>query len=813
MLGPGPGPAPTPSLTLPPLRELDKALGPEADHGRISNPQPRSQSSDPHLHQHFQQQRPQQQHGQGHGQYSQHSPSLASSQHSYKHHDSSSRFSSTGSLPDLYMSSPAAPPSTTTSSSPSRTDSISNMDYLQSNSTSRTLPGATGGGTVPNSSETETANPQQHQEPAPSSSTPAAAPNNNTTTTATTTTASTVATTGAAAKEGNAKNNATTAENQQQQGRNSTKRAAQNRAAQRAFRQRKDLYVRELERKADLLQQAEFKIARLSARNRELEELVFQAQQYRQGISPSPMVSPLPHHLPHAHNQDSPITGGSLDRGDRERGRESDREWEREREREWAIRERSHNHADSIGGPPYDHFNPSSIPRPALGRHSSHQHLRHAYNASSPPISSDAFKHLSLNNKLSSRLHDQQRPESDHEIEMRTRPSRHLHRHPSESSLNLSRAGSFPGAPAPTDSRIELGSSSPVVNSANNAAMGTKASTPGSLGALPPSGPHDLSSLHHYPSSPLTPTHERIPPYSSNQNPRGISGMAGPNGPMSSPTSEVSSYDFAKKRPSDGTIGWSGSSSGPGSDLYRSSQDAHPHHPYLAHHAVKKQASWSSLSDQRRLQHSLKKQPSWGSISEYRHSWRTKSVESPEMVSENARFGGGGAGGGGGGGGAVPGLPRIPSQFSQRPPPPPALHHHPHHHHQQQQHSSSGFEREHPPSPAASFTYSPTSAHSQPYPQHGRQPSDYFNTPRAPAAPATKHDRHESSDMEIVQDSSHSSAGGGHYAARQQAVYDADPYEMERDDRFVRKESIKSNMSVVSGSSPERSYNMQSDAC
>ncbi|KAF9286375.1 hypothetical protein BGZ68_002946 [Mortierella alpina] len=94
MLGPGPGPAPTPSLTLPPLRELDKVLGPEADHGRISNPQPRSQSSDPHLHQHFQQQRPQ-----GHSQYPQHSPSLASSQHGYKHHDPSSHFPSTGSLP------------------------------------------------------------------------------------------------------------------------------------------------------------------------------------------------------------------------------------------------------------------------------------------------------------------------------------------------------------------------------------------------------------------------------------------------------------------------------------------------------------------------------------------------------------------------------------------------------------------------------------------------------------------------------------------------------------------------------------------
>ncbi|KAG0204321.1 hypothetical protein BGX28_003716 [Mortierella sp. GBA30] len=740
MLGPGPGPAPTPSLTLPSLRELDKALGPESEHGRIPNHQPRSQSSDPHLHQHFHQQRPQPQHGHGslQNQYTPHS-SLASSQQGYQHHDQSRRFSSSGSLPDLYMSSPSAPPSTATSSSLSRVDSISSMDYLQNNLAGRRTSSSANGGGLTNPTETETVNSQQ--EPAPSSSAPAAASATGTATVASVN----------ANENGGAVNNTSSSGNQpqQQQGRNSTKRAAQNRAAQRAFRQRKDLYVRELERKADLLQQAESKIAHLSARNRELEEMVFQAQQYRQGSSSSPMLTSLPQQQPH-HRQDSPITGISIDRVERERGRESDREWERERD--WTLRERTHNHTDSIGAPPYDHFNSSPIARPALGRHSSHQHLRQAYNSSSPPLSSEAFKHLSLNNKLPSHLHDQQRPESDHEIEMQSRPSRHLHRHPSESSLNLGRGASFPlsSTGGSADSRVDMASSSPVPNAINSTARANKASFAGSLGALPPSGPHDV---HHYPGSPLTPTHERIPLYASNQE-------------------TSSAYDVAKKRPSDGTINWSGSSSGPGSDLYRSTPDPHPHHPYHSHHAVKKQASWSSLSDQRRLQHSLKKQPSWGSISEYRHSWRT--TESPEMISENARFGG-----------TAPALPRIPSQFSQRPPPPPTL---------QQQHH--GFEREYPTSPAAPFSYSPPNAHSQQH-QHVRQTSDYFNTPRGPPS-VTQHDSHGSSEMDIVQDNS--STGNATYA--RQAAYDTDSYEMERDERYARKEPVNSSMSM--GSSPER---------
>ncbi|KAG0327462.1 hypothetical protein BG004_002763 [Podila humilis] len=60
--------------------------------------------------------------------------------------------------------------------------------------------------------------------------------------------------------------------------RNSTKRAAQNRKSQRAFRQRKDQYVRELERKASLLPAAENKVAALTAWVEQLEAAMAAAE-------------------------------------------------------------------------------------------------------------------------------------------------------------------------------------------------------------------------------------------------------------------------------------------------------------------------------------------------------------------------------------------------------------------------------------------------------------------------------------------------------------------------------------------------------
>ncbi|KAF9895576.1 hypothetical protein BX616_009368, partial [Lobosporangium transversale] len=110
MLGPSPGQAPTPAMTLPPLRELDRALGPESDQACISihhsatPPQPRSQSSDPHLHQHFHQQRPHsssysQREQEQYHQQQQQQPPFSSSPQGYQPHDQLSRYSSTASLP------------------------------------------------------------------------------------------------------------------------------------------------------------------------------------------------------------------------------------------------------------------------------------------------------------------------------------------------------------------------------------------------------------------------------------------------------------------------------------------------------------------------------------------------------------------------------------------------------------------------------------------------------------------------------------------------------------------------------------------
>ncbi|KAF9109900.1 hypothetical protein BGX27_007022, partial [Mortierella sp. AM989] len=572
----------------------------------------------------------------------------------------------------LYMSSPSAPPSTPSS----RADSLSTMEYLQSNTHEHG---------------------QRHQSNgAPPSASPD--PNQQDSTRPT-----------------NGKDNKSSGTTSgSEQGRNSSKRAAQNRAAQRAFRQRKDLYVRELERKAELLQVAESQLMSLAARNRELEAL-FAAQQ-----TSSPLSSPLP-------QSDGYSTGMVGAPGGSSR---AERDWDRERD--WS-RERPFE-----ANGPYDHFHGS---RPAIGRHSSAQHLRQAYSSSSPPLSTGSIKHLSLNSKLPPSYH-QQRPESDQEVEMQGRPQR-LHRHPSESSLNLNRTTSFTSLSAekdeefsgvsrahnyrsPIDSRVEM--ESPT--SSNKSPMSGS------------SGPFHDSPAHHYPSSPLSPTHERMPLYSSRENLR----SAGPNsGSMPSPNGVHGEAvpDLNKKRPSEGAVNWSGS------DLYRNPQDSHSH-PY--HHAVKKQSSWSSLSDQRRL-HAVKKQPSWGSISEHRLHWRTN-TESPEISSDTTRFGG-----------VAPALPRIPPQFSQRPPPPP--------------HRSS-FEREVSPTAAgggapgtAPFSYSPSNTPQQSQPSW--QSSDYYNHSRAPHEAS-----HGPSDMDIVQE-------GSNYS---RSEYEAGLYEIKREERSDRREQV-----------------------
>ncbi|KAG0262530.1 hypothetical protein BGZ95_004002, partial [Linnemannia exigua] len=262
-----------------------------------------------------------------------------------------------------------------------------------------------------------------------------------------------------------------------EQGRNSTKRAAQNRAAQRAFRQRKDLYVRELERKAELLQQAEGKILRLTARNREL-EVALASGNPSSNSSLSPQQSPL-------HSHASPTTGlvcaagSSSSSGDQEQqhppqqlhqtlhhssSREQlDRkgsEWNRgSDEKPSSLPGRDPEVFDDSSSNHSGHSYPSSLSRATLARRSVSQPMRSAYNASSPPLTNDSLKFHSLKQQLAANQplnlphsqprHPQQqqhlplRTDSDYEFEVVDQsPHRQLHRHPSEPSLNQSRRGS-----------------------------------------------------------------------------------------------------------------------------------------------------------------------------------------------------------------------------------------------------------------------------------------------------------------------------------------------------------------------------------
>lgn len=263
-----------------------------------------------------------------------------------------------------------------------------------------------------------------------------------------------------------------------EQGRNSTKRAAQNRAAQRAFRQRKDLYVRELERKAELLQQAEGKILRLTARNREL-EVALAANNPSSSSSLSPQESPIHSHASlttglvcaagssseqdhQQQQQQQPnqtlhhsSSREQLDCGEHERGA-SGGEWNRG-ENSSSLSGRDQELYDDNSSTHSGHNYPSSLGRATLSRRSASQPMRSAYNASSPPLTNDSLKFHSLKQQLAANQHLNQphslprhsqhqqqqssRTDSDYEFEGLDHPVPHrqLHRHPSEPSLNQSR--------------------------------------------------------------------------------------------------------------------------------------------------------------------------------------------------------------------------------------------------------------------------------------------------------------------------------------------------------------------------------------
>ncbi|KAG0309787.1 hypothetical protein BGZ97_012976 [Linnemannia gamsii] len=256
-----------------------------------------------------------------------------------------------------------------------------------------------------------------------------------------------------------------------EQGRNSTKRAAQNRAAQRAFRQRKDLYVRELERKADLLQQAEGKILRLTARNREL-EAALATNNPSSSSSLSPQQSPL-------HSHASPTTGlvgtaGSPSDQDQQQQQQhpnhtlhhsSSKEQLDRGDKPPSLSGRDPDFYDDNSSTHSGQSYPSSLSRATLSRRSTSQPMRSAYNASTPPLTNDSLKVHSLKQQLAANQHPSQpyslprhsqqqqqqpqqhhpsRTDSDYEFEGLDHPTPHrqLHRHPSEPSLNQNRRGS-----------------------------------------------------------------------------------------------------------------------------------------------------------------------------------------------------------------------------------------------------------------------------------------------------------------------------------------------------------------------------------
>ncbi|KAG0345121.1 hypothetical protein BG004_003952, partial [Podila humilis] len=400
-----------------------------------------------------------------------------------------------------------------------------------------------------------------------------------------------------------------------EQGRNSTKRAAQNRAAQRAFRQRKDQYVRELERKASLLPAAENKVAALTARVEQLEAALAAAEAESGRPISTPATFP-----PRLQIMDSPsglveanlgATTPSSSHIDR------DREWDWESEK-W---KRDKPPQELNGSTVHDGSSASSAGRRIIPRHSSSHQLRQAYH--SPP--SPTFANVPVKQVQQYPYYPDHDPhETSH---------RRLRRHPSESSLNLRMKeqamlgpanGSFPGYRS--NSLVETGMDMSSPPSIHNDGQFNPPGPPRHPTLPVPSGrQQEHTGSRPYPSSPLTPSRERSPLYSIPQSQVSMGVRSGSstspnashpqhrlhteemNGGATTPSATIS--DMSKKRPSDGAAGWGGQ------DLYRNPEDSANAHSY---HQVKKQSSWTSLSDQYRNQTSIRKQQSLGSLSDRR---------------------------------------------------------------------------------------------------------------------------------------------------------------------------------------------------
>ncbi|KAG0014494.1 hypothetical protein BGZ80_010414 [Entomortierella chlamydospora] len=403
----------------------------------------------------------------------------------------------------------------------------------------------------------------------------------------------------------------------EQQGRNSTKRAAQNRAAQRAFRQRKDLYVRELERKADLLQQAEGKIMALSARNREL-ELALLAQ----GVPPPSQQPQQPQPQPQSQSQPQPPHHASVApaSGPTGQSREQDREpidYNRERGREERAPIERRGSQDAYENCISSH--------PAISRHASSHQLHHAFNSASPLLANGSLEHQPLSKQHQQQQQQQhqqqqqrQRPESDYGFDGQdNNPHVRLHRHPSESSLRTGRgesnsadSGDDYGAGrasqytrrGSSESKNEYSQSSARGSHQNNSMI------PEYSEIFPPSArswsyqledgvkPH--SPMTAAASSPIVPG-GIVSATSTSGN--GYVDHPGTRAEMEYLSDERSSepgsgYDSVNKRPSDGAISWTSNTStgtiGGGHEGNYTSRGFQEH----VNGEVRKQQSWSSFS-------------------------------------------------------------------------------------------------------------------------------------------------------------------------------------------------------------------------
>lgn len=373
----------------------------------------------------------------------------------------------------------------------------------------------------------------------------------------------------------------------EQQGRNSTKRAAQNRAAQRAFRLRKEVYVRELERKAELLEQAKEEIIQLKERSRELEQELVRMRGRAGSILTSSQHPSRPQSPPHVSEPGSATNGNSAPAPE---GRDSiDRrpEWYHEgKVAPTESRDTQDRHEDH--GRPSGHL--------TISRHSSSHQLRHSYNDVPTSMTNGSSAHAALEDQTTQYPNHQQQK----------RPQPQTTRQGSESEYDNPHPLAHGRKPTDTIKSDKDGQECwGTMSDHKRESLDSRTE----YHQPPLRGFHDTNSIHlEYPDSstlrkgpPLHPistaTSEvmsRLPPAinTSSLSPVGPGGMVTATSPPIKSSGYAGHQDRIKKRSSDGSI-WIGSKGLGHHSLPRSGL---PGRGLQAE--IRKQTSWSSFSVQ-----------------------------------------------------------------------------------------------------------------------------------------------------------------------------------------------------------------------